>query len=178
MSIAERYLSATNTRNLRLKPEAVCDADTLLAAGYAASGDPRKDLALKVWRMKQTGDRSGFDAVVEQCEEVLRKNNTRGYKLKGRSFRDVASRTLFWWMSPACMDCNGLGHPLVEGTPHLNEHVKCPVCNGTGEFPLHKVVGHKFEPHAADLVAELHVLSAEVFKDMARRLAPEMDLGK
>jgi hypothetical protein len=158
-----------------LKADAQTDADVLLAAAYAASGDPRKALALRVWRLRQTGRTDGFRELVEECVMLLYKYN-RGIKPAARTMKTVAEKTLFWWMNPACPHCGGLGHPIIAGTPMLDTSENCEKCGGTGVAPLESLLPPAKAAPARMLVDELNRMSAVVFSDMARRLSNELEL--
>jgi hypothetical protein len=171
-SVAEQYLRATHSKNLRVS-DTHCDADLLLAAAYASAGDERKILALDVWRMRHQGHLRGCEHIVDRYTHRLIKAK-RGVKLSDAKARETVWRTLMWWMHMRCDECDGLGHPVIPNTPHLDTSVDCPACNGTGETPLHKVVPEIWG--AQWLVHELDALSGIVFADMARTLRPQLDL--
>jgi hypothetical protein len=69
----ERYARVVaNGRTKLARDHAVtCDADVLLAAAYAASGDERKLLALRLYRAQASGDFSGLQVVAEQADNWL-----------------------------------------------------------------------------------------------------------
>lgn len=174
MSVAERYISATHSKNLRLD-ERVSDADVLLAAAYASSGDRRKAMALDVWRMKHNGKITGFEHIVDHYVNRLVRSK-RGIRISRARAEEVTKRTILWWMNNVCPECGGHGHPVIPGTPHLDESVDCVACEGYGVTPLKKHVRTDAFWAAQWISHELEILSAIVFDDMARLLRKEMDL--
>jgi hypothetical protein len=165
-SAAELYVRATNSRNLKLSDQE-CDADVLLAAAYASSDDPRKRMALNIWRMKHRGQIAGFEPVVAHYMRRLIKSK-RGMSAIGAE--EVTKRTILWWMSNTCEHCDGLGHPIIPDTPHLDTSVDCIECAGTGVTPLNKVIPRDKYWAGLWLSDELNSMSAIVFADMARLL--------
>lgn len=180
-SIEERYVAATNSRDLSLKPQARTDADILLAAGYAAAGNARASLALEFYRLKATGDLAEFRRLSDiagswLCGRSMRKGRRKMAMIQAR---DLATRVLFWWRAPACQPCGGRGHPLMPNSPVINFGHDCDVCRGTGQYPIHRIVPPGTADEARWLVDEVDQLCAFVFADMARLLScqmPSLDL--
>ena len=141
-TISERYIGATNSRDLSLDFNKRTDADVLLAAGYAAAGNAAASLALRVCRMKPTGDKTPFRELADIAGAWLlgRSRHKGRRKLAPIQARDLATRTLFYWLNPACPPCGGLGHPLMPNSPVINFGHDCPVCHGTGKYPIHRIV--------------------------------------
>lgn len=185
MTMGERYLSATQSSNLRTEADRVTDADKLLAAAYAVSGDKRRDLALRVWRLK-AGDMRGCHQVADDMGAMLRKammGRSGGYLRGVRSdnmaaieARDLAMMVLKWWAYPTCPTCHGRKGPLIPGTPVLDDFAQCGPCFGTGQVPLERLFKVEQMDAARWLVSELEGLSAVIFGDMARILSQRMDL--
>ncbi len=176
-TIAEQYLVATRSSNLTLKEHRSTDADKLLAAGYAASGDPARVLALAVWRMAATGKPEGFELMVDLFDAWAhgRRTKERQMRSSGKMKRETVRRVLWWWCNQTCAACNGLGHPVIEGTPVLDEGRDCPECGGTGKADVRKLVHGQQRELALEVVSELERLSAIVFSDMARLLKKDLD---
>lgn len=170
----ERYLSATMSSNLRLKADARCDADTLLAAAYAASGNPRKSLALSVYRLR-AGHAGSQQALVEPMVGWLvrrsRPNRWASPTLHRLEARGVVLAALKWWRHPTCPVCEGRGHPLIAETPVIDLTRDCPECRGTGARSLERLVRREHAGRIRWLVSEMESLSSMVFSDMARRLS-------
>ncbi len=179
MGIAEQYLSATNSTQLAVDPEHTCDADKLLAAAYAAAGDPRRSLALDVYRLRATTDMRGARGIAERmAHEVIQRSKPRGRNLRLSKPAtisrieaiDLAIAVLKWWHMQACPACEGRGHPRIPGTPHLDPTRACSHCAGTGIRPLKKHVKAKHFELAEWLASALDGLTALVFSDMLKRL--------
>ena len=178
MTVGEHYERATNSRDLSLRAECKTDADVLLAAGYATSGNAAASLALRFYRMRATGDKTPFRELADIAGAWLMGRSMRKgrRKLCGVEARDLATRTLFYWLSPACPSCNGLGHPLMPNSPVINYGHDCPVCHGTGRYPIHRIVPPGTSDEARWLVDEMDRMCGIVFNDMAKMLANRMEL--
>ena len=182
-STAEAYLSATNSSDLRVQAERFSDADRILAAAYSVSGSDRKRLALRVYRLRATGEMSGAYSVAEDMGQLLVKRTTQK---RGRASSwehgvervvaiDIAMTVLKWQHMPACPACGGRGHPVIEGTPVMDESRECPECRGTGIIPLERLVRPEYVEHARWLASEMDGLSSIVFSDMAEKLRASLD---
>lgn len=177
-TIAEQYLTATNTKRLKLEEHRTTDADKLLAAGYATSGDPERTLALLLWRMRATGDTSGFNQVVDSLVGWVHFSHSRKEILSGKKNKlaiHTVRKTLWWWLNPVCMVCNGRGHPVIPDTPHVDDTRDCEACSGTGQSKLEKLVHHDQRELALRVMDEMNRLSSLVFADMAKRLKKDLD---
>lgn len=188
-TVGERYLSAATTSDLSLDPNMTCDADRLLAAAYATAGDPRRSLALDVWRIKATGSLSGVCELTEKLAKMVRTRDAhesdKPFLRKRRMDRDsislnqarvVSVQMLKWWHKPSCPVCNGHGHPKMINAPVLDYTRKCHHCHGTGETPLERMVRPEYIEHARWLVSQFNALSSIIFDDMSRMLRPRFDL--
>lgn len=180
-SIAEKYLAATNSTQLAVDPDHVCDADRLLAAAYATAGDPRRSLALDVYRLRATADMRGARGIAERMAiEVIEQAKPRGrHPYSARSVASTISRVeamdlciavLKWWHMQTCPACNGRRHPTIPGTPHLDVTRACSHCHGTGIRPLRKHIKPQHLRLAEWLVGALDGLTALVFSDMLKRM--------
>ena len=176
--IEERYTAATNSRDLGMDPTQRTDADVLLAAGYAATGNAMATLALRFYRLRATGDMTPFKELSDIAGGwLLGRSMRKGRKkLRGIEARDLATRTLFWWLNPSCKPCNGLGHPLMPNSPVINYGHDCPTCHGSGKYPIHRIVPPGTSDEARWLVDELDRYTAIIFNDMAKRLSISLDL--
>lgn len=173
-SIAEKYLSATNTSQLAVDPEHACDADRLLAAAYATAGDPRRSLALDVYRLRATADMRGARAIAERmATEVVQRSKPHRMArptIKRTEALELCVVVLKWWHMQACPACEGRGHPRIPGTPHLDATRSCSHCHGTGVRPLKKHVKPQHLRLAEWMAGALDGLTALVFSDMLKRL--------
>ncbi len=173
-SIAEKYLSATNTSHLAVDPDHVCDADRLLAAAYATAGDPRRSLALDVYRLRATADMRGARGIAERMAvEVVQRS--RPHRMARPTIKrieavDLCITVLKWWHMQTCPACNGRRHPTIPGTPHLDVTRACSHCHGTGIRPLRKHIKPQHLRLAEWLVGALDGLTALVFSDMLKRM--------
>lgn len=171
----ERYLASTTGSNLRVTADRVTDADALLAAGIAASGDARAGLALDVYRVLANSDMRGARSVAERMAgKIVRRS--RGWNINRVQAIDLAMLLLKVWHQRACPECSGRGHPLLPGTPVQDDSIDCPQCNGNGEIPLERIFKPEQVEAARWLESEINSLSGMVFIQMARLLSSRMDL--
>lgn len=180
ISTGERYARASISSDLRVRGHTEpCDADKLLAAGYAQVGDERKMLGLRLYRMQTTGDRASLSVVVRQADDWLRLRLSRkGHRpLPGAQRDALVVQTLQWWLCQRCDYCNGTGFDTVEGAPALSLQ-ECTACNGTRITPLKRVIPARLLVHAYWLAKEWDVMCAEVIADMAQLLAQDMSLNE
>lgn len=177
MSVVEQYTRAVNSRNLKIQ-EFVCDVDKIIAAGWAVGTDERKSLALSMQRW-MSGDMRGMNQVVELMAgwvKGMAARNQRTMTVPTRTEAvDLSRAVCAWWMHKVCPDCGGHGHPLIEGTPVLDESKDCPSCNGTGQRSLTKGMTEQQSALAEWLVSSLESVAPFVFGEMARRLRADMD---
>jgi hypothetical protein len=127
---------------------------------------------------------SGAHGVAEDLGRLLKKfSMTRnGGYLRGANTgmrlvtaKDIAMTVLKWQHRPACPACGGRGHPVIEGTPVMDESRECPECRGTGIIPLERLVRPEYVEHARWLASEMDGLSSIVFADMAEKLRVNLD---
>lgn len=182
-SIEERYLRVRQTSHLRLVLDAPCDADKLLAAGFAAQGSERKSLALATYGVLASEGMQGAQAVAEQMSGWLVRRSIRAAS-KDRRERaitriqavDLVMKLLKLRHKPTCPTCQGRGHPQIKNTPVLDESRECPDCRGTGQIPIAKVFQHEHVERMRWLDGEINSLCSVVFQAMARKLNTQMDL--
>jgi hypothetical protein len=176
MTTAERYARAATNGRTTIQ-EQRCDADTLLAAGYAASGNERKKLALRLYRMQVVGDRSSLHHVASEAQGWLAGRMARkgGRPIPAMQREELVTQALRWWLAQACGYCGGLGYQVVEGTPNLSTE-ECMSCHGSGKTPLKRVIPGQMLPHAEWLVREFDTLTAVVIGDMAVLLRDDLSL--
>lgn len=124
--VAERYLTATQSSNLRCETRddaPVGAAGLLIAAGWSAS---RVGAALL--RLHTKVDRTGL----EQVHAQLAIQATR-WKIERPEA--VAASVLAWWLNRLCSACHGRKFELVKDTPVLSAKL-CKPCRGSGETAL------------------------------------------
>lgn len=176
VTLAERYSAATDTADLTVKPYR-CDADLMLAAGYATAGNTRGTMALNVYRMKVTGDRAGMGPLIEDMMSNLIRRGVRSGgrdKLSRPEARYVAETVLRWYLDDNCRVCTGRRYDLIPGTQITSASV-CQTCAGTGRHPLEQVIKKTRVEPARWLASELDALCSYVLADMARKLRAQMD---
>jgi hypothetical protein len=181
MGVAERYLNATVSANLKVD-ERPRDADALIAAGWVAGGDERKAFVLALHR-RLSGDDRGVQGLVSTLAGWAQGRSARRARSSGAAkptpmpaleAADLAKAVLAWWMNPACETCGGLGHPMIEGTPVLNEAVPCGACGGSGKRDLVAGMTDRQAELARWMVSEIETVAPVVFGDVAARLNRSM----
>lgn len=178
ISIAERYSKVTATSNLCVKLDARCDADILLAAGFAAARDKRGAIALDVYRLGARGDLQGLPNVLEEVENLL---NGHLHRKGNRPMPKAARRALVmsvleWWAHPACSYCEGRGFELIDGTPNLSAK-ECSGCHGTGLTPIARVVPGPMKRYAEWIACELERMASSIHAEMSKLLSNKLDLN-
>lgn len=185
-TVGERYLRASVTSDLGVKLDRACDADMMLAAGYAAAaqcrdGDATGTLALALWRMRVTGDMSAFQSIREEATNRLVRQMRRPGRDKlppmarVQAF-DLTKLVMLWWLNKTCGVCEGRGHPLAPGSNRVNEARDCVGCNGRGESQVERAVNNAHREHARWMAGEFDGMAGAIFRDMARLLRPSLDL--
>jgi hypothetical protein len=171
LTLEERYSSATRSSNLTVSATRTTDADVLLAAGYAAQKNYKAMQALEFYRL-QGGDMAGFNRLAGVAGQWIHNRSRRQGRKRRNALqaRDIASRALLWWMNPTCKACNGIGHPLITGTPVINYGHDCGVCHGTGKYPIQRVVPVGSSDEARWLIDHIDWMVHSIFDDMAKLL--------
>lgn len=180
--LAERYATATASGNLEPRLTGTTDADILLAAGIAANKDPKRRLALTVYRMGVTGSLDGLTEVAVAADVMLLDFiRVRRHKPMNRFARQqLIVDTLNWWMKPTCGYCGGTGfvQAMVSGTDESAGRLTtqaCDGCHGTGRRPLAREVPAQLKAHAEWMTAELDRLVAMIHADMAKLLGQRLE---
>lgn len=184
VTAAERYAIATSTSDLSQSADKRCDADKLIAAGWVTQGDPRRSVALDLYRMAVTGNTNGLSSVVDTMDGWL---NGKLLRRGGKTFpkhqrREMVVSVLRWWLHPTCGYCEGrcfelLGDDDTDGARALSTK-HCPACHGTGKRPVEREVPNHMRDQARMLADQLDSLVLLVTGEMARVLAGRMpDLG-
>lgn len=176
-TIGERYIDATSASDL--SPRGT-DADVLLAAGFAAAGNVSGSLALSLWRMRETRDMRGFAQLTQTSANWLIGRPNGRTRLARRMPRveavDLASAVLAWWLHNTCPACEGRQHPMIPGSNRVDSSRECSECKGSGITPLDPLMRQEQREHARWLVSEYDAMAGRIFKLMAQKLAPELDL--
>lgn len=170
--IREAYLKAAQSTRLRVEPDFLTDADRLIAAGLATV-PPRLALALDVYRLRATSDMRGARGIAERmAAQIVRQSRRPNPSMSRVEAVDLAMDVLKWWYLQACPACNGLGHPVIPGTPSLDETRDCEHCGGTGQRPMRKYIRSKHIEVAEWFAAELDRMTSIVFGEMLKLMPP------
>ena len=126
LTIAERYVSATQSSNLRCETgddAPMGDTAILIASGWS----PARIGAL-LMRLHTKPERMGL----EQAHQQIAIQAARWGMERPEA---VAASVLAWWLSHICGKCSGVRFELVPGSPALsNRH--CKLCKGSGEVAI------------------------------------------
>lgn len=173
MKIADRYASATHSRNLSSDPDTTAsDSDVLGAAGLAAKSNP---LGIALMRLLSGDNHASADVVRILADKAVGKAYRMGNECSRTEAEDLASAMLAWFRHGACSSCNGLGALLIPGTTTLGNK-ECPACRGTGRLRLEKHVGMLRLELARWLASEIERELAIAGPEAMKRLAPRLDL--
>ena len=170
----ERYASATRTADLTVR-EGHCDADILLAAGYAARQDEKGRQALMLNRMLVTGDYAGLPAMAEYAyrwckSEAFRPRSELPKAITRRDLLAVCHVTLKWWLRKVCPHCEGRKFELVYAGAQVTSTRPCKPCEGQGRTPLDNLAGTHWR-EARWLASEFDRLIDKIEQDMRYALA-------
>ena len=177
VTVVDRYQFATGSSDLTMRSTGVSDADVLLAAGFAAANDKRGEFGLLMHRMRGSGDRRGFESACAQAERWLVGRGVRQReKIAKRDARHIAELVVNWWLHDVCVSCQGRRWLGVPGTMRLSA-TECHACHGSGRRPLETIIPRHHAGQARWLSAEFDSIAAYVVGQMARRIAPSLDLG-
>lgn len=186
-SVAEQYVIATQTSDLRARAECRTDADILIASGMIAacvkldaSGrevidhEKRKrvSLALACYRYGVTGDKSGIWPIVEACDDwliaSLKRKNKKIPPQTAR--RALIVNVLGWFANQGCDYCGATGVIATDGTAgKLTE--PCSACRGTGKKTLEREVPRAHVEHAQWIITQINQHVAMVHRAMAEKLS-------
>ena len=167
VAIAQRYLTARSTSNLRLRraeSEEQASAEVLTAAGMVAQ---EHEAAMMLWEVTFRGKTSAKLALVEVLSSKLIGHMIRN-RLQGDP-RTIARAVLAWWLHGACQTCGGVGHELVPHTI-VRADEPCSACHGTGKLPQPEDAAFQW------LADEMGRLQSVAGGKVMRKLSVEMDL--
>ena len=122
-STEEKYLTATNTSNLKVEADVTGAGDVLIASGWSAS---RIGGALLRLHTKPTRDN-----LYNVHMQVIIKAESMNIERPDA----VASAVIAWWLNRVCKTCHGRKFDAIPGTPSLSA-IECPKCHGSGESTL------------------------------------------
>jgi hypothetical protein len=183
ITVAEKYAMASTSSHLGVNLERRCDADLLIAAGWAAS-DPKRAAALALYRMSVAGNTQGLETVIDTMDGWLNgRMQRRGIRPMPRhQRRELVAAVLRWWIRPVCGYCEGRCFELIprdeaaESGAGVLSGTPCTACHGTGRRPVEREVPNHLGGAARELADELDRLVILVTGEMARRLNTVMNL--
>lgn len=167
--ISERYITASNTSNLRINQDHVTDADVLIAAGLTPG-----ILGHALMRLHGEWDAFSRSRKIDRTEAILALGQLKSLQAcqsalvawaTGKGMEDagrVALSVLGYWLDSVCHPCHGRGFESIRNTPALGKVCKC--CEGSGRAK----VPHGRDGHEALVLVELCVNQAR--DSMRRRL--------
>lgn len=125
-TVEERYLTATNTSNLRCETREdapVGSIGVIIAAGWSMSR-----IGALLMRLHTKPERMGLEQAHGQIAlQAARWGSDRP--------EAIAASVLAWWLSHVCGKCHGVRFELVPGAPALSNR-QCKACNGSGEVAI------------------------------------------
>ena len=149
MAVLDMVCRAEVSRDLSHR-EHYCAVDTLGAVGLAAIND---NGAMAAFRVKYLNDFASIDSAKQAFILWARRSMIRrGMNPSGAS--RLGTKTLMQWMDDKCASCNGLGYPVIDGSPTLSSK-PCPKCKGSGS---NYIEGH------GDIVCQIIILYHQVLK--------------
>jgi hypothetical protein len=130
-AIQERYSTARNATNLKMKTETnFAPVDILTAVGMASDASRE---AIMLWEVTFQGKTSAKLACVEMLSKKLAAQMIKN-RWKGSPSR-IASQVLAWHLHGTCQPCGGRRYQHIQETPSLSDKL-CLSCNGTGKMRL------------------------------------------
>lgn len=126
LTIAERYVSATKSSNLRCDTgddAPMGDTAILIASGWSPAR-----IGAALMRLHTKPDRMGLEQVHTQ---LMVQAEVMGMERPAA----VSAAVLSWWLDRACKVCKGVRLEAISGTPSLSAN-PCRSCDGTGQSKL------------------------------------------
>ncbi len=132
-SALEGLASAFVSSDLTVREDRRGDVDYIAALG--AAGTRLRPGASAIVSLALSGDRASAGEALRTTLAVVRRLNAkRGWRLDGKTLRQVAEKALKHYIAPACPVCQGRKFKSVAGSPALSAS-PCPVCQGSGRRP-------------------------------------------
>lgn len=139
-TVDERYQSAANTSDLRVRADRRGDADVLIAAGM--SGGSFGGLLLRLvseWdgtsRLVQPQDRAEFALRLGRAKSLPAAREQLRVMVQANALAVDADAVLLWFLDHVCGACEGRRWQRIKDTPALSGK-PCPACRGSGERAL------------------------------------------
>lgn len=118
-STEERYLSASQSSNLKVETERTGDVDVMVASGWSHS-----HIGHALMRIQSRPTRGLLELIHTQVAIEADRLNVDNPDA-------VASAVIAWWLQRTCQTCHGRMFEIIENTPSLSAIV-CPACHGSG----------------------------------------------
>lgn len=144
MGFAEVCSRAFRSDDLTLLLDKRCDADTLIALGWASMRYP---LGSTLARLYLGDDRVDVYVAVLHSRHYCDRMRSRWDLPKGARWWDrFAEAGVAHWLDPVCRSCKGRKFESHEGTPHLLARV-CAACRGKGRRRYPVIGGERIDEH-------------------------------
>jgi hypothetical protein len=142
MRFAERVAGAMESDDLTMRLDRSCDADVLVALGWAAQREP---LGSALLRLMLTHDVNRLEEAVDLAEQIAAGIRARWKMPKGARFwRRFAEQGVGYWCSSICRRCTGRMYDVLPNTPKLST-TRCSACHGTGRRRYPKIGSESME---------------------------------
>jgi hypothetical protein len=136
MRFTERVSSAMVSDDLTMRLDRGCDADVLVALGWAAQREP---LGAALLRLSLTHDIDFLEEAVREALRLAQAIKARWRMPKGERFWErFAEQAVGYWCSSVCRRCTGRMFDVIKGTPKLST-TRCVACLGTGRRRYPKI---------------------------------------
>lgn len=138
------------------------------AAGMAGRLLPLGPL---LWRARYSLDRSVFpDLRARLMAAVVHQAVRRHWSGPERAqARNLAARTLNWWIFGLCRTCTGRRYQPIPGAPGLSAR-PCEACHGSGRLALELVIAPELLNRAREIATMLDTVDGVMQAEMARKL--------
>lgn len=170
VSIEERYGNAVDATDLKLRFERRGAVDVLTAAGLVGIHKP---LSMSLWRWIYGQDASERISVISGLIGWMKRQAINRHWSKTNDMVVVTMLVADWYADKICRTCNGTRYTIIEGTPTLSD-VPCPVCHGTGERSLDKMLfahGPDWIKRGKDLRAHMDECMRQASELMLKKMA-------
>lgn len=118
-STEERYLSASQSSNLKVEAERTGDVDVMVASGWSHS-----HIGHALMRIQSRPTRGLLELIHAQVA-------IEADRLNADNPGEVASAVIAYWLNRICKTCHGRMFETIKNTPSLSAIV-CPACHGSG----------------------------------------------
>lgn len=138
---AERYATANNTSNMKMKADTIGDVDVIIAAGLSPS------LLGGYLRRLQSEYDGASKHVRSQTDAMLLAGSLKSLNralegVSGQAMRNgiadhakAAMAVVLHWLDDTCHHCHGVKFEVIEGTNRTSAR-QCKRCHGTGKSPV------------------------------------------